>query len=40
MSAKPFTSKVKQVRIVLTPSIEEWKSIRFQYEQLTGTTNS
>lgn len=40
MSAKPFTSKVKQVKIVLSPSTEEWKSIRFQYEQLTGTTNT
>jgi hypothetical protein len=40
MSAKPFTSKVKQVKIVLSPSTEDYKSIRFQYEQQTGTNNT
>ena len=40
MSAKPFTSKVKQVKIVLSPSTNDYKSIRFRYEELTGTTNT
>ena len=40
MSAKPFTSKVKQVKIVLSPSTEDYKSIRFQYEEQTGTANT
>lgn len=40
MSAKPFTSKVKHVKIVLSPSTEEYKSARFQYEQQTGTDNT
>jgi hypothetical protein len=34
MSAKPFTSKVKQVKIVLSPSTEDYKSIRQQRRDL------
>jgi hypothetical protein len=37
---KPFENKVSEVKIVLSPSTEDYKSIRFQYEQQTGTTNT
>jgi hypothetical protein len=40
MSTKPFTKTLPQVKIVLSPSTEDYRSIRFQYEQITGTDNT
>jgi hypothetical protein len=39
MSTKPFTKTLPQVKIVLTPSPEDYKLIRSNYE-LTGTDNT